>query len=100
MTTKSELLQILLDAWTQFSWRSYVGSEPHLHDGGLKSLEEIRAVLVEHRMIHRKTGLPPDYPTDETGGFQRRQLKRASMAGGKYGGMGKSKRSTKGGRTK
>lgn len=66
---RAELLDILLSAWTQFAWRSYVDHEPHLIDGGLSTLEEIRAVLVEHRMIHPKTGLPPGYPTDEKGGF-------------------------------
>ena len=69
MTKKKELLQILLDAWTQFAIRSYVKGKPHLTDAGLSILEQIRFVLVEYRLINGRTGLPPGYPTNETTGF-------------------------------
>lgn len=67
--TKQELIDIMLETWKQFAWRTYENDRPCLVPSGILALEQIRDVLLANGMINPKTGLPPRFPTDETTGF-------------------------------
>jgi hypothetical protein len=71
--TKSELVDLLLELWKKFAWRSYEDERPMMISGGMPVLRELRDFLVAKGLIDSVSGIPPNFPIDETTGFALRR---------------------------
>ncbi len=55
---KNTYLEILADCWSQWCYRGTVDGKEAWTDGGLSTLEDVRAVLVQAGLICSETGKP------------------------------------------
>lgn len=53
-------LDLLDDCWSQWCYRGIRNGQPVWTDGGLSTLEELRAALVEAGRIDAETGMPKE----------------------------------------